>query len=238
MSYHQVLNGRKSVFLKLKNLPRSLLMKIGPIYIFSTPKPFTLLHLTRPNPHNPILPPLSQIPILNLHPLHTSWAPPFLLGIHTSAAIPMPAICFIVDFGYGLACCGDDAARVEHHACYWVVISVGIVDGAGAEIPYLNRSISRYTLFGWGGMDLLVYSGLDSQSLSARRRIGGMSRAPYALLDSYVPVRSADPTVEPSHPLSHMLVLHQSIVTRLQNLPMHLVSGLWCAIAPHWCCCY
>ena len=49
----------------------------------------------------------------------------------------MPAVRLVVDFGDALADGGDDAAGVEHHARDGAVVGVGVVDGAGAEVPDL-----------------------------------------------------------------------------------------------------
>lgn len=55
----------------------------------------------------------------------------------------MVAVHFVVDFYDILACCADDAAGVEHHACDGVVVGECVVDGAGSKIPYLNARISK-----------------------------------------------------------------------------------------------
>lgn len=84
-----------------------------------------------PNAHHPILPPLRQIPVLDPHPLHTA-LPSFI------PAIPMSPISLIVDLRHGLTDCSDDAPRVEHHARDWIIVGIGVVDGAGSEVPDLN----------------------------------------------------------------------------------------------------
>lgn len=112
---------------------------------------------TSPHTHRPILPPLGKIPILYPHPLHsrrpssssplfTGVVPSFLLLLlfgrssnKARAAVPMPAVGLVVDLDDGLARGGDDAARVEHHARDGIVVGVGVVDGAGAEVPDLRR---------------------------------------------------------------------------------------------------
>ena len=98
----------------------------------------TILYLAGPDPHEPILPPLCQIPVLNPHSLNNA-RPAFTLRdiSSTRAAIPVPSICPVVDLRYGLAGCGDNAPRFEHHTRDRVIVGVGIDDGACAEIPYL-----------------------------------------------------------------------------------------------------
>lgn len=49
----------------------------------------------------------------------------------------MPTVGLVIDFRHALARGGDDAAGVELHAGNGVVVGVGVVDGARAEIPYL-----------------------------------------------------------------------------------------------------
>ena len=51
----------------------------------------------------------------------------------------MPAVGLVVDFRHALADGGHDAAGVEHHACDGAVVGVGVVDGAGAEVPDLGE---------------------------------------------------------------------------------------------------
>lgn len=50
----------------------------------------------------------------------------------------MPPVRLVVHFRHALADCGDDAAGVEHHARDGVVVGVGVVDGAGSEVPDLD----------------------------------------------------------------------------------------------------
>lgn len=53
------------------------------------------------------------------------------------SAVPVPAVRLVVDLDDVLARGRHDAAGVEHHAGHGVVVGVGVVDGACAEIPYL-----------------------------------------------------------------------------------------------------
>ena len=87
---------------------------------------------TGPDPHHAILPPLGQIPVPNPHSLHAA------LAVRVPA-VPVPAVGLVVDFRHALAYGGHDAAGVEHHACDGAVVGVGVVDGAGAEVPDLGE---------------------------------------------------------------------------------------------------
>jgi hypothetical protein len=52
------------------------------------------------------------------------------------------AVRLVIHLGDGLSCGGYNAAGVELHACYWIVESKGVKDGASPKIPYLEG--------GWG----------------------------------------------------------------------------------------
>lgn len=52
----------------------------------------------------------------------------------------MSPISLVVYLRHGLPSRSHDAAGVEHHARDWIVVGVGVVDGAGSEVPDLNRS--------------------------------------------------------------------------------------------------
>lgn len=94
-------------------------------------------NLASPYPHHSILPPLCQISILDPHPLNTARMYSLFFCVNASTAIPVPPINFIVDLGNRVARSSDDTARIEHHACDGIIVGVGVVDGAGAEVPYL-----------------------------------------------------------------------------------------------------
>lgn len=61
----------------------------------------------------------------------------------------MPPIGLVVNLRHALAGRGHDAARVEHHARDWVVVGVGVVDGAGPEIPDLGIVLAFCVPWGW-----------------------------------------------------------------------------------------
>ncbi len=52
----------------------------------------------------------------------------------------MPPIRLVVNLGHALADRSDYPTRVEHHARDRVVVGVGVVDGAGSEVPDLEAS--------------------------------------------------------------------------------------------------
>ena len=54
----------------------------------------------------------------------------------------MPPVRLIVYFRHSLAGRGDDATGVKHHARDRVVVGVGVVDGAGSEVPDLEGRVS------------------------------------------------------------------------------------------------
>ena len=55
-----------------------------------------------------------------------------------SATVPLITIGLIVHFNDVLACARDNPPGIEVHTRDRVVVCKGIVDGAGAEIPYLR----------------------------------------------------------------------------------------------------
>ena len=50
----------------------------------------------------------------------------------------MSPVRLVVYFRHSLAGRGDDATGVKHHARDRVVVGVGVVDGAGSEVPDLE----------------------------------------------------------------------------------------------------
>jgi hypothetical protein len=60
-----------------------------------------------------------------------------LVSAHTRTAAPVAAVGLVVDLDDALAGCGNNAARVEHHAGNGVVVGIGVVDGASPKIPDL-----------------------------------------------------------------------------------------------------
>lgn len=93
----------------------------------------------RPNPHNTILPTFSHIPILKPQSLHSRRIESLSLSGNPSTTIPMAPIRLVIYFRHGFAGRGGDTAGVKHHACNWVVVGECVVDGAGAEVPYLMK---------------------------------------------------------------------------------------------------
>ena len=55
----------------------------------------------------------------------------------------MPPIRLIVHLRHTLAGRSHDTARVEHHTRDWIVVGVGVVDGAGSEVPDLESCQRR-----------------------------------------------------------------------------------------------
>jgi len=99
--------------------------------------------LARPHAHRAILAALDKISIFYPDTLNDGVTCVVrLVNTNTRSATPVAAIGLIVHLDYILTSCRDNAARVEHHACYGVVVRVGIVDGASSEIPDLGRGIS------------------------------------------------------------------------------------------------
>lgn len=57
----------------------------------------------------------------------------------------MPTIGLIVDLRHVLTCGGDDAPGVKLHRRHGVIVGVGVVDGSGTEVPYLDEmQVSAY----------------------------------------------------------------------------------------------
>jgi hypothetical protein len=50
------------------------------------------------------------------------------VGTHTRAAVPVTTVSLVVHFDHILASCGNNVARVEHHAGHGVIVGVGIVN--------------------------------------------------------------------------------------------------------------
>lgn len=145
-SSKRFIQDRCSLFQERQNLPPDTGICSVPLQrnICVTLTPF-LLYLAAPDPHDPILPPLRQIPVFDPHPLHHTDPAIFFCTIisSTCTAIPVPSIRPVVDFRYRLTCRGNDAPRIEHHACDGIFVGVGIDDGACAEIPYLLSVVSK-----------------------------------------------------------------------------------------------
>jgi hypothetical protein len=60
--------------------------------------------------------------------------------VHTDAGatVPVTALGLVIYLDNVFASGRNNAARVEHHACYRVVVGVGVVDGTSPEIPDLT----------------------------------------------------------------------------------------------------
>jgi hypothetical protein len=97
--------------------------------------------LTTPNSHNTVSPPLNKIPILDPNPLNDSGGSTLLIFLYTRPTIPMSPIGFIVDLSHRLARSRDDPSSIEHHAGDWVIVGKSVVNGTGAEIPYLELTL-------------------------------------------------------------------------------------------------
>lgn len=63
-----------------------------------------------------------------------------LIHPNTRTAIPVTAIRLVIYLDHIFAGSRDDTARIEHHAGDGLVVSVGVVDGACAEVPNLERN--------------------------------------------------------------------------------------------------
>jgi hypothetical protein len=70
-----------------------------------------------PNAHSAVLPTLDHVSILYSNTLYDAGRCFFLLCVHTSATIPMPAVRLIIHFSNVLASCRYNAAIIKHHAC-------------------------------------------------------------------------------------------------------------------------
>jgi hypothetical protein len=66
-----------------------------------------------------------------------------LVYANARATAPVAAVSLIVHLDYRFASCGNDVARVKHHACDGVVVGIGVEDRTGPEIPDLRR-VSDY----------------------------------------------------------------------------------------------
>jgi hypothetical protein len=95
-------------------------------------------NLTCPNPDNSILPSLRKISILDSHSLHRSWSLAIFHGRQPCSAIPMSTFQFIIHFCNVFATCRDYSSVVKHHRTNWIVIGVGIENGACSQVPDLN----------------------------------------------------------------------------------------------------
>lgn len=83
-----------------------------------------------------IPPSFHQISILNPDPIDDRCRPSAII-LETGSAVPMASISLIVDLDNRLANCRNYPAGIKLHACYRVIISKGIKDGAGPEVPDL-----------------------------------------------------------------------------------------------------
>lgn len=83
----------------------------------------------------------------------------------------MPPVRLVVDLGRALADRGHDPAGIEHHARDRVVVGVGVVDGAGPEVPDLGGPVSGEISC---GRDLMCCCGGGKISGCGRDEGGGM----------------------------------------------------------------
>ncbi len=101
----------------------------------------TCATLAGPNTHNTVFAALSEVPILDSDFLHRRWLLPILFCCHTSTTFPMSPIRLVVDLDDIFPRSGDDPSRVKHHACYRIVVRIGIVDGPCPKIPDLYEML-------------------------------------------------------------------------------------------------
>ena len=127
------------------------------------------LILTRPHTHSAISAAFDKIAIFYPDTLNGGMRC-VVVFIRTDAwtAAPVSSVCLIIHFDYTFAGRRNDAARVEHHAGYRVVVGVCIIDGASPKIPDLIYVST------WGRcasyIDLPVCFCLRCQSRDVHRR--------------------------------------------------------------------
>ena len=83
-----------------------------------------------------------HVAVLNPHPFNNARLDVvhavFNADVGAYAAVPMAPVGLVVYLDDILAGSRHDVASVEHHAGDGVIIGVGVVDRAGAEVPYLR----------------------------------------------------------------------------------------------------
>lgn len=93
--------------------------------------------LTRPYADNTIPASLNHVSVPYSYTLNNRRGLASLLCHYTGAAIPLSALHLIIHFYHVLPGRTDYTPGIKHHACDWVLVSIGIVDGTCSEIPYL-----------------------------------------------------------------------------------------------------
>lgn len=80
---------------------------------------------------------LDHVTFLDADVIDDGGRAPVLRLRDAGAAVPLPRLHLIVHLDHVLAGRAGDPPAVEHHACDWVFVRVGVEDGSCAEIPYL-----------------------------------------------------------------------------------------------------
>lgn len=157
--------------------------------------------LTCPNTNDSIAAPFSHVAILYSYTLNYGRRSALFCSCNASTAVPLSTFHFIVHLDYVLAGSTDNTSDIEHHAGDGIVVSIGIVDGPGAQIPDLVTRLANYLpCFAWTiiRLSLPVCSCRGFQSPDVRRQIadtllGLCARRGFDELDHFV-----NPTVSPS----------------------------------------
>jgi hypothetical protein len=94
---------------------------------------------TGPYTYSTILATFHKIPVFYSHTFNGG-SPCVVILVCTDAraTVPVTAFGLVVYLDNIFASGGNNAARVEHHTCYRVVVGIGVVDGTSPEIPDLT----------------------------------------------------------------------------------------------------
>jgi hypothetical protein len=99
-----------------------------------------MLSSTSPCTDRPVLSPFDKVTLFDPNSLDGRGRCAIFVCCPSGTAVPVSAICLVVDFDNIFSSGTDDVSRVEHHVCDRVVVGEGVKDTAGAKIPDLKES--------------------------------------------------------------------------------------------------
>lgn len=93
--------------------------------------------LTSPDSYNTVPTAFGQVPILDANLFNNRGGFFFFGGRDTGPAVPVSTVRLIINFGDVLAGSRHDSTAIEHHACDWGIICIGIMNCTCPEVPDL-----------------------------------------------------------------------------------------------------
>lgn len=102
--------------------------------------------LARPHTHGTVSATFYKVSVFDAYVLDDGVRCRFIfVSANARTAAPVSTICLVIHLYYIFACCGNNAARVEHHAGDRMVVSVGVGNGACSQVPDLANVSNKHS---------------------------------------------------------------------------------------------